>query len=470
MELERGVRSLRRLGRGPRRPRRAGRGRRQGRGVGTVRPRDLLGQRPAPAREVDAGHALEDVSLRGGQAVRAQGEHAPLRLRLLGDGAWRGSCGRASRAGSGGPARTTGRGRSGSPGRPPGASCASRRGRAAAAARSRCRRPRRSARGRSGRSPEIPCDHSARDPLRRGVRAPRRARARRGPAYSREPASVWNRCASSAPMPAWCSCTWACVQASVATRSNVVTSWYLSARSRHGAPGRRHQRRERHADRLARAHADAAPEADDRVEHRAHGVGEPRSSSVSAQGVRTLPPSPEEAARGRSPTRGRRSSRPPPRGRGRARPRAPPATAAAAWRAACPAPATISVWTNRFENARWAASAAAGASTTSAYEVTSISRVRAPWFVIDTRRTSASSSDDTITSRRVEIAPSRRDESPRGPRRRRPRSSPAPPPLGWNPADQRSPLATSRRKMYEPVSSQVASSRQRVTARSRQRL
>ncbi len=73
----------------------------------------------------------------------------------------------------------------------------------------------------------------------------------------------------------------------------------------------------------------------------------------------------------------------------------------------------LSVWTNRFENAGWAASAAAGASTISAYEVTSISRVRAPWFVSETRRTSASSSDDTITSSRVAIAPSRRTNSAR---------------------------------------------------------
>ena len=44
------------------------------------------------------------------------------------------------------------------------------------------------------------------------------------------------------------------------------------------------------------------------------------------------------------------------------------------------------------------ASAAGGASTISAYDVTSISRVRGPRFVSETRRTSASSSGDTITS------------------------------------------------------------------------
>ena len=39
---------------------------------------------------------------------------------------------------------------------------------------------------------------------------------------------------------------------------------------------------------------------------------------------------------------------------------------------------SASVCTNRFEKAGWAASASGSASTTSAYEVTSISRVRVP--------------------------------------------------------------------------------------------
>jgi hypothetical protein len=73
----------------------------------------------------------------------------------------------------------------------------------------------------------------------------------------------------------------------------------------------------------------------------------------------------------------------------------------------------LSVSMDRFENAGCAASAAPGASTISAYDVTSISRVRSPSFVIETRRTSASSSDDTISSRRVVIVPSRRMNSAR---------------------------------------------------------
>src|SRR6266850_8502205 len=55
------------------------------------------------------------------------------------------------------------------------------------------------------------------------------------------------------------------------------------------------------------------------------------------------------------------------------------------------------VCTNRLENAGWAASDAGGASTISAYDVTSISRGLDPRLVSETRRTSASSSGDTIT-------------------------------------------------------------------------
>jgi hypothetical protein len=73
----------------------------------------------------------------------------------------------------------------------------------------------------------------------------------------------------------------------------------------------------------------------------------------------------------------------------------------------------LSVWINRFENAGWAASSAAGASTISADDVTSISRVRTPWFVSETRRISTSSSGDTTTSKRVAITPSRRLNSAR---------------------------------------------------------
>ena len=47
-----------------------------------------------------------------------------------------------------------------------------------------------------------------------------------------------------------------------------------------------------------------------------------------------------------------------------------------------------------------------GAKAISAYEVSSISRASLPRLVIDTRRTSASSSDETATSSVVVIVPS----------------------------------------------------------------
>jgi hypothetical protein len=88
--------------------------------------------------------------------------------------------------------------------------------------------------------------------------------------------------------------------------------------------------------------------------------------------------------------------------------RAPPRVARIA-----PIFATYSVCTKSFENAGCAASAAAGASTSSQYEVTSISRVRLPELKIDRRRTSASSSGETITSSVVVIAASVRMNSAR---------------------------------------------------------
>ncbi len=51
-----------------------------------------------------------------------------------------------------------------------------------------------------------------------------------------------------------------------------------------------------------------------------------------------------------------------------------------------------SVWTNRLENPGWARSARCGASTTSAYEVSAITRVRRPSLRSVTRRSSPSSS------------------------------------------------------------------------------
>ena len=69
--------------------------------------------------------------------------------------------------------------------------------------------------------------------------------------------------------------------------------------------------------------------------------------------------------------------------------------------------ATNSVCTNRLEKAGCAASAASGANTISAYDVSSISRARLPRLEIETRRTSASSSGETATSSVVVIVPSR---------------------------------------------------------------
>ena len=67
-----------------------------------------------------------------------------------------------------------------------------------------------------------------------------------------------------------------------------------------------------------------------------------------------------------------------------------------------------SVCTKSLENAGCAVSAAGGASTSSAYEVSSRSRARSPSFAIDTRRTSASYSAETTTSSIVVRLPSRR--------------------------------------------------------------
>src|SRR2546422_10523644 len=74
---------------------------------------------------------------------------------------------------------------------------------------------------------------------------------------------------------------------------------------------------------------------------------------------------------------------------------------------------THCVSTLRLENAGCASSAAGGASTTSAYDVSSTSWLLVPRFVSKTRRTSASSSGDTSTWSVVPTAPSRRTISAR---------------------------------------------------------
>ena len=100
-------------------------------------------------------------------------------------------------------------------------------------------------------------------------------------------------------------------------------------------------------------------------------------------------------------------------------------------------------------------------------EVISISRGRLPRLEIVTRRTSASSSAETSAWKRVANARSRRENSTRSSLNVTSYAMGSVP-TDWYAADHTSPLATSLRKTKEPQSSQVASSRQRVTARSRQ--
>ena len=76
-----------------------------------------------------------------------------------------------------------------------------------------------------------------------------------------------------------------------------------------------------------------------------------------------------------------------------------------------PVSASNSVCTNRFWNAGWATSAACGASASSWYDVSSISRAREPRLVSDTRRISASSSAETTIVKPVVIDPSRRENA-----------------------------------------------------------
>ena len=85
------------------------------------------------------------------------------------------------------------------------------------------------------------------------------------------------------------------------------------------------------------------------------------------------------------------------------------------------------------------------------------------------RRTSASCSAETMTSIVVVKVVSRRTISARSSLNAAEYSSGSTP-IGWYPADQTCPVRISLRKIYEPKSSHVGSSRQRVTAISPQRL
>ena len=213
-------------------------------------------------------------------------------------------------------------------------------------------------------------------------------------------------------MPRWLNCTCAWVHASVAARSKAVASWCLSMRSSTSPRDDADDRPERDAHRPARRHPHAAAQREDGIEHGADGVrraaGRPSPRSA---------PGPRVRGRGSGPGRSRSRARPPSRLRRRRdappRSRARRASDAAASPGCAPTLARYSVCTKSLEKAGCAASAAGGASTSSAYEVSSMSRARPPAFATETRRTSASSSGETTTSSVVVIGPSRRTNSAR---------------------------------------------------------
>ena len=226
-----------------------------------------------------------------------------------------------------------------------------------------------------GRSPEMPCAHSAAgppsccapgrpagaaatDPSRgrgwpgSGTGAPRRARCRGGaaaPAPASRPASPRGR---TSPDRDTCRRDRGPRRATARRASKTRRARVSPARQR--APG-------------------AAGSRSDRA---------PRRSCWTAAGRRSPPPASGCRARGRGTARGRSRTAAPPTASpstdhhvGHPDRRLVGATAAGGWPAARRARATNSVCTNRLENAGWAASAAGGASTISAYEVSSISRV-----------------------------------------------------------------------------------------------
>jgi hypothetical protein len=130
--------------------------------------------------------------------------------------------------------------------------------------------------------------------------------------------------------------------------------------------------------------------------------------------------------------------------------------------------ASYSVCTNSFENAAVRGIGGRRREHQLGIEVNSISRCRPPEFETDTRRTSASYSGDTRISSVVVIVPSRRTNSARSSVKVT-RSSPA----RLRSAGSRRPDVAALRIAQEyvvPQSSRVGSSRQRVTARSPQRL
>ena len=101
------------------------------------------------------------------------------------------------------------------------------------------------------------------------LRASRRARAASGPSRGSGSRAAGRGGPRRLEMPRWRSWTCACVQARLATRSNVAGSRYLSASvERRLARVGDDQVANVHARRRARGQPHAAPQAEDRVEHR----------------------------------------------------------------------------------------------------------------------------------------------------------------------------------------------------------
>ena len=180
----------------------------------------------------------------------------------------------------------------------------------------------------------------------------------------------------------------------------------------HFGARRRDQRPERDARRGSRRDPHAAAKTEDRIEHGADRIGK-RPAVDHRNRRRGCRARGREIARGRSRIAARRRARLRPPPGAPPRPAARSASAAGAWpearRPRRRTPSARTAW--RRPDARRRRPAVA--STTSAYEVSSISRARLPRFVIDTRRTSASSSGETATSSVVVMVPSRRTISAR---------------------------------------------------------
>ena len=193
-------------------------------------------------------------------------------------------------------------------------------------------------------------------------------------------------------------------------RSNVAGSRYLSASATRRLPRGGDQRREHQVGTLAGPEPHAAAQAHDRIEHRARrcSTGAARRSPTSACECCGRA---RGSARGPSRTARPRWTRPRPRPRAPPRPTPPPAPGPAASPGAPRAGAALpsARTASRTPDARrrrppWPARAPRRTSPRARAR-------RRPRFVIDTRRTSASSSGETSTSSAVVMAPSRRKNS-----------------------------------------------------------